>query len=994
MFMHDNKNNVPIYSNNRSKQDGANPDNLITVPVSLLRTCQITTSINVGLVNCQSICNKCNEIVDCIQDMDFDVLVLTETWLTGTESDQRISGDLTPEGYVFRHSPRTNRKGGGVGIIFRNYLKFKQLPRFKSRSFENYQLTLTSGGTDVRIAIVYRLHPTKKNGLKSSDFFTEFAEFVDSIATSNDHLLILGDFNIHWDVISNPDTRHLSDILLSANLIQHVNERTQIHGHILDLVISRENYDLVKNVAVSSLISDHYLVNFVLSLQKPFVPTKRITYRKYRSIDKTAFTADLDASQLISDPPEDLEKMVDMYNDNLKNIVNKHAPIKERQLVDRQLVPWYNKDIQAAKRYRRYCERLWIRTKLTVHHDMFKAARLFVRNSMSSAKAQFYNNKIAKCNGDQKAVFNVVNKVLHRKKLVLPNIYDSDGKMALDFNSYFHDKIQKIRDGLTNNAPYTPPIDPICTSAMATFKPFTEIEIKKLISKSSNAFSDLDPIPTWLVKECQEVLISPLTKIVNRSLSTGVFPSSMKTARVKPLIKKHNLDCNELKNYRPVSNLSFLSKLIERAVSLRLNSYLCEHNLNESFQSAYKCHHSTETALVRVKNDIMMAVDGKKAVVLVLLDLSAAFDTVDHNMLFSRLENMFGLTSTVLEWFRSYLHYRSQIVSIGTAMSEVMFLLFGVPQGSVLGPLIFVMYTRPIGLIARKYGVHFHLYADDTQLYVSLDLHDGDNSRSSLTNLEHCISDIRSWMTCNMLKLNDTKTDLVYIASPHYLKNVSTPGIKIGDTCILPSDNVKNLGVIFDQCLNMNSHIMTTCRAAYFHLKNIRCLKPFLRRDALITVTHAFITSRIDYCNSLLLGISQYNIDRLQRIQNCAARIISNTRKYDHITPVLQKLHWLPVKQRIHFKILLITYKAIIKEAPEYICELIKIKTSLKSLRSADDIVLESPVSRLRAFGDSSFGVAGPRLWNQLPKSIRHAPSVKCFKTLLKSYMFRVAYNL
>ena len=153
----------------------------------------------------------------------------------------------------------------------------------------------------------------------------------------------------------------------------------------------------------------------------------------------------------------------------------------------------------------------------------------------------------------------------------------------------------------------------------------------------------------------------------------------------------------------------------------------------------------------------MLAVDGKKAVILVLLDLSAAFDTVDHSVLFRRLKHDFGLSGKVLNWFKSYLSYISQVVSIRDAVSEVIYLLFRVPQGSVLGPLVFVMYTRPIGLIARKHGVQFHLYADDTQLYVSLDVNDETNRKSSLDTLESCISEIRVWMTHNLLKLNDDK---------------------------------------------------------------------------------------------------------------------------------------------------------------------------------------------------------------------------------------------
>ena len=248
----------------------------------------------------------------------------------------------------------------------------------------------------------------------------------------------------------------------------------------------------------------------------------------------------------------------------------------------------------------------------------------------------------------------------------------------------------------------------------------------------------------------------------------------------------------------------------------------------------------------------MMSIDQGKPVILVLLDLSAAFDTVDHNVLFSRLKDMFGLSGRVLEWFRSYLEQRSQRVSVHGILSDIQFLLSGVPQGSVLGPLVFTMYTRPLGIIAQRYGVKYHLYADDTQLYISLDPDNELNFSSSLKNLEHCIADIRLWMTQNLLKLNDNKTNILYLASPHCVKSLKTPALQMGASSITPNGSVKNLGVIFDQCINMHEHVTSVCRAAYYHLKNIHCLKAFLTQEALVTVVHAFVTSCIDYCNSLL----------------------------------------------------------------------------------------------------------------------------------------------
>ena len=204
----------------------------------------------------------------------------------------------------------------------------------------------------------------------------------------------------------------------------------------------------------------------------------------------------------------------------------------------------------------------------------------------------------------------------------------------------------------------------------------------------------------------------------------------------------------------------------------------------------------------------------------VIMDLSAAFDTVGHNVLFSKLKDMFGLSSKVLEWFRSYLEQRSRRVSVRGILSDIQFLLSGVPKVTALDYLVFTMYTRPLGIIVQRYGVKYHLYADDTQLYISLDPDNELNFSSSLKNLEHCIAVIRLWMTQNLLKLNDNKTNIIYLASPHCFKSLKTPALQMGASSITPNGSVQNLGVIF------------VCRAAYYHLKNIHCLKEFLTQEA------------------------------------------------------------------------------------------------------------------------------------------------------------------
>ena len=334
------------------------------------------------------------------------------------------------------------------------------------------------------------------------------------------------------------------------------------------------------------------------------------------------------------------------------------------------------------------------------------------------------------------------------------------------FSNFFMDKIVKIRSAMHLAKEDLSP-DLKNDQTLKNFQPATEEEIRKIILASSSASCNLDPIPTPLLKICVEELLPTITKIVNASLSSCTLPDSMKEALVTPLLKKASLDPEVLKNYRSVSNLSFVSQIIEKVVATRLNEHLSRNNLMEDMQYAYRQFHSTETALLHVKNDILIALDQRKMVSLVLLDLSAAFDTIDHNILLRRMESRFGIAGSCLEWFRDYLSNRCQIVHIDNKVSEPKIFNFGVPQRSVLGPTLFTMYTAPVGDITRRHGIMHHFYADDTQLYVTLNPRQ--DFSAQLQSLNQCVDDIRIWMRLNMLKLNDDKTEVLLIGSNNSL---------------------------------------------------------------------------------------------------------------------------------------------------------------------------------------------------------------------------------
>ena len=587
-------------------------------------------------------------------------------------------------------------------------------------------------------------------------------------------------------------------------------------------------------------------------------------------------------------------------------------------------------------------------------------------------------------------LFGIVDKLLHRRTPTPLPEHLSTQDLASRFSVYFNKKIVSIRNHLNglsvNTTPNVPPKPRI--SDLVRFNPLLESEVLKLIRKCPAKSCSLDPIPTSLLLDHAETLLPAITRIVNISVGTGVLPTQLKLAHVTALLKKPSLDPESLKNFRPVSNLHFVSKIVEKAVGAQLSRHLQDNALYKPCQSAYRAFHSTETALLQVHSDILQALDRKETVFLVLLDLSAAFDTVDHSILLTTLAERFGIRGQALAWFQSYLTDRFQIVHVEGSFSEKRELVCGVPQGSVLGPLIFTLYSSPVAVIARKHSLMVQLYADDTQLYLAFK---PAGVTPAVEMVERCLREISDWMVVYRLLLNEDKTLILQMFRQHSDLYMGT--FDISGASISISSAACNLGVQMDRRLEMKAHVSQICRSSYMYLKNIGSIRNTLTQKATETLVYAFITSRLDYCNSLLHGLPATTINKLQRIQNTAARLVTRIRKREDITPVLHALHWLPVAQRITFKILTLTYQALHGQGPEYLKELIVPYRPARALRSADANLLVVPPSRLLSCGDRSFVFARPSLWNSLPRTIRAADTLQGFKKLLKTHLFSLAFQ-
>ena len=265
------------------------------------------------------------------------------------------------------------------------------------------------------------------------------------------------------------------------------------------------------------------------------------------------------------------------------------------------------------------------------------------------------------------------------------------------------------------------------------------------------------------------------------------------------------------------------------------------HALYEKHQSAYRCYHSTETALVKVQNDLLRAIDDGSGVFLVLLDLSAAFDTIDHDILLDRLKSNIGLSEKSLGWFCSYLKDRLQCIVIDGVTSEPVNLKYGVPQGSVLGPILFTIYTSPIGEIARKYNVEIHIYADDTQLYIYFKMKVPSSQLETLMILQSCVSEIKCWMAYNKLKFNDDKSEFLVVCAPWSRDEISVETLTVGKSLVKATISARNFGVHIDHALKMDVHIQKQCQSMMAQLKNIADIRRYLEKQAAEKLIHAFV---------------------------------------------------------------------------------------------------------------------------------------------------------
>ena len=470
-----------------------------------------------------------------------------------------------------------------------------------------------------------------------------------------------------------------------------------------------------------------------------------------------------------------------------------------------------------------------------------------------------------------------------------------------------------------------------------------------------------------------------------------MFPDEWKSAVIKPLLKKKGLPL-ELKNYRPVSNLTFLSKILEKAAMNQINDHIESNNLLPAYQSAYRKYHGVETAMVKMYNDLLENIDKNQVTIVVMVDLSAAFDTIDIPILLKLLQNDFGIQGTSLKWIESYLTDRTMRVLIEKSKSDSEPLRFGVPQGSCAGPVIFTLYISALNRVVQKYTADLYGYADDHKVALKFQAGNPDSVSMVLDQLDSCLNDIITWMTTFKLKMNQSKTEIIIYGTRQQLDKLNITSINVGEVNVTCVDHVRDLGVTMTNTLNFDQHIQKKCRIAHVQLRNLWAIRKYLTQKSTESLVHGLVHSHIDFCNSLFSDIPAYQLNRLQRVQNHAARVVFNVSYDQPSAELLKKLHWLPVKARVMFKVLVMVFRVIQGNAPAYLRDMFVANQGRYRLRSQSDLNFTIPRRRTK-LADRSLAVVGPKWWNDLPSALKNIQSEATFKSRLKTHLFKTFYD-
>ena len=517
-------------------------------------------------------------------------------------------------------------------------------------------------------------------------------------------------------------------------------------------------------------------------------------------------------------------------------------------------------------------------------------------------------------------------------------------------------------------------------NAFFSFIGQTTIEKVKLLADKCKYDSTKSVFTPRIYAESEQFVLQTVESKQVHDIINSMLPSAWKMAEITSIPKEGNHE--QANNNRPISLLPMLSKVCEKVVLNQVVSYLDINKRLSTEKSGNKKYHSTETSLIETTDTFLHAIDKKEVTAVILLDMSKAFDSLDHKILMLKLQ-VVGMSPGALNWFSSYLSNKQQVVRINSALSGVKLTVHsGVPQGSILGPILFSIYVNDLPTIPQHCSSK--VFVDDNKLYTSFPVQ---QCELAVTKVNEDLRKIRDWCFDNRLLLNASKTKLTLFGSRQMIAKIPDFRLTLFGQELMPVTSAKDLGLLFDSNLSFGPHVVKMTSSCMSCLGQINRAKYALDRDLLTIVIQSLVFSKMYYCSIVWSNTTASNICKLQAVQNFAARIITNSRKFDHVTPLRCELHWLPVKLHLLYRHAILTFKCMNGMAPDYLSEKFVHRGSISGRCTRNSQSLNISLYK-SATGQRTFYYRAFSLWNDLPANIKTSTTLNIFKTNLRRYLF------
>ena len=795
-----------------------------------------------------------------------------------------------------------------------------------------------------------------------------FEENIENVLREEKEIYLMGDIN--RDLLNKQIKQAWSDYMEPFGLVQMVSEATRVTPSSRTLIdhIFTNCTENVNSVNVPKIgMSDHFPIFFPrkMHVQPPKRKHFTISYRSFKDFDETKFANDLlsapwDTIKLFDDTDDILEAWLDLF----LQVVEQHVPIKQHRVKRKNQPDWISPEILDVIKTRD-------RHKSLGNMDDYKFWRNKVISLIKRAKRDQYQSFIENNKGKPGSIYKIFQEVGAgkglRKQSTIGSIKSDDShtedpnEIANAFNEFFVNIASKIKEPVENTSHEK--LREFCRQKLPADTKFeiSNIEKEKVLKYLSNIdiskATGTDGIGPRLLKLAAPHIAEHVTFICNHSINNSVFPNKWKEAKVTPLHKGGPSE--EVNNYRPISILPVLSKVLEKHVHDCLSDFLHNFKLLHKTQSGFRAGHSCETALIHMIDSWLHAIDNGQMIGVVLVDFKKAFDLVDHQILLSKLE-IYGIKDEALQWFKTQ---RRQQVYVNKSKSDSGQVSYGVPQGSILGPLLFLLFINDLPLYVHN--VNTDLYADDTTLY------DIQNSVEDIEkNLQIALDSLNTWCKCNGMLLNSSKTKIMLVATNQKRQRLDKEilDLKFNEESLNMISNDKILGVFVDQNLTWSDHIRHLSKKITSSIWLLSKVKKFLSQEHRILFYKSYILPHIDFCNIVWGSSSETNKQKILRLQKRACRVILDY-KVEDSSQAMDTLKILSIYDRLYLRKAKFMFKVYQHITPDYISEQFTLRNNVNTsvnLRSSTASCFIPPKPRTEYY-KHSLRYSGCLVWNSLP---------------------------